>query len=250
MPRHASVQRPFEKHSHLGLVSVSIGTDGANTCGLSLEIRLFVSRLLCESKSPSRTLFQIDTILKCGGGRRQLDPVGDDDDRVAQRAPVRSRREPPRRLPHAAQGSARSYLVSRSRVSALPDSYLGLEFPKVSDLTTYGEWFSRALRTASRLTVSTYVSFFKIQREICTFVGARHWVVLSQLSLSIILSFFFETNQDVLQFLNSLQLRTLFSMLVLVFSGTAALCVDLSDPFRGGYSIKTSVTQLIVLERT
>lgn len=71
-----------------------------------------------------------------------------------------------------------------------------------------------------------------------------HWGVLVALSLSVCLAFLLVSNQDVLQYLNSLQLRTMFAILVGVCSGVAALCVDLADPFRGSYSVTEASTQL------
>ena len=75
-----------------------------------------------------------------------------------------------------------------------------------------------------------------------------HWFVLGQLALSIVLAFLIESNQEVLQFLNSLQLRILFALLIAVCSGTSALCVDLADPFRGRFSIITAAQQVADLE--
>lgn len=71
-----------------------------------------------------------------------------------------------------------------------------------------------------------------------------HWGVLIALSLSVIAAFLLVSNQQALQYLNSLQLRSLFAILVGVCSGTATLCLDLADPFRGGFSIAESSTQL------
>lgn len=75
-----------------------------------------------------------------------------------------------------------------------------------------------------------------------------HWFVLSQLAISILLAFLIESNQEVLQFLNSLQLRFLFALIVAVCSGTATLCLDLTDPFRGRFSVVTATSQIVRLE--
>ena len=75
-----------------------------------------------------------------------------------------------------------------------------------------------------------------------------HWFVLSQLAISILLAFLIESNQEVLQFLNSLQLRVLFALIVAVCSGTATLCLDLTDPFRGRFSVVTATAQIVRLE--
>ena len=75
-----------------------------------------------------------------------------------------------------------------------------------------------------------------------------HWFFLCQLGFSIIAAFLIESNQEVLQFLNSLQLRVLFALLIAVCSGTATLCFDLSDPFRGRFSVVTATQQITRLE--
>jgi len=71
-----------------------------------------------------------------------------------------------------------------------------------------------------------------------------HWGVLIALSGSICFTFLLNSNQQVLQYLNSIQLRTLFAILVGVFAGTAALCINLADPFTGTFSLSESATQL------
>jgi hypothetical protein len=71
-----------------------------------------------------------------------------------------------------------------------------------------------------------------------------HWGVLIALCLSICFTFLLNSNQQVLQYLNSVQLRALFAILVGVFSGTATLCINLADPFRGSFSIAEAAAQL------
>ncbi|KAL7554011.1 hypothetical protein ACHAWF_017384 [Thalassiosira exigua] len=73
---------------------------------------------------------------------------------------------------------------------------------------------------------------------------AIHWDVLVGLSLSIIAAFLLTSNQQMLQYLNSIQLRFLFATIVGVCSSTATLCWDLSDPFSGTFSIEGAGTQL------
>ena len=99
-----------------------------------------------------------------------------------------------------------------------------------------------------------------------------HWFVVAQLALSIVVAFLIESNQEVLQFLNALQLRVLFGLraaargpsaraggadesrfegarrLIAVCSSTAALCFDLADPFRGRFSVVTATQQIARLE--
>mmetsp|Transcript_7227 Transcript_7227/g.17588 ORF Transcript_7227/g.17588 Transcript_7227/m.17588 type:complete len:480 (-) Transcript_7227:232-1671(-) len=71
-----------------------------------------------------------------------------------------------------------------------------------------------------------------------------HWGVLIALSFSICFTFLLNSNQQVLQYLNSVQLRVLFAILVGVFSGTATLCINLADPFRGSFSVAEAAAQL------
>ena len=49
---------------------------------------------------------------------------------------------------------------------------------------------------------------------------------------------------QVLQFLDELQLRYLFTLLVGSFAALASLCADLNDPFRGSFCITSSTRQL------
>ena len=57
-----------------------------------------------------------------------------------------------------------------------------------------------------------------------------------------------ETNQDILIFLNAVQLKLLWAMLVGVFSALGTVCYDLADPFRGSYHIsKATLGQLYTI---
>ncbi|KAL7540351.1 hypothetical protein ACHAXR_010844 [Thalassiosira sp. AJA248-18] len=71
-----------------------------------------------------------------------------------------------------------------------------------------------------------------------------HWGVLIGLSLSICVAFLLTSNQQALQYLNSIQLRCLFGIIVGVCSGTAGLCWDLSDPFSGTFSVEGAGEQI------
>jgi len=74
-----------------------------------------------------------------------------------------------------------------------------------------------------------------------------HFTILSVLAGSICLAFLMETNQDLLIFLNALQLKILWSMLVGTFSALGVVCYDLVDPFRGSYQISKTVNQLYTI---
>jgi hypothetical protein len=77
---------------------------------------------------------------------------------------------------------------------------------------------------------------------------ALHFVILSVLASSICFAFLLETNQDILIFLNAVQLKLLWAMLVGVFSALGTVCYDLVDPFRGSYQIsKATVDQLYTI---
>lgn len=71
-----------------------------------------------------------------------------------------------------------------------------------------------------------------------------HWSILMVLYSIIVLSFLVDSNQEINQYLNSIQLRVLFSTLVSVGSGAAMLLKDLEDPFRGSFCINLSAKQL------
>ncbi len=64
-----------------------------------------------------------------------------------------------------------------------------------------------------------------------------HFAVLVALGSSLLVAFFMETDQDILVFLNAIQLRLLWSILVGTFSVMGLVCYDLSNPFRGSYQI-------------
>lgn len=76
---------------------------------------------------------------------------------------------------------------------------------------------------------------------------ALHYIIVSALALSICIVFLMETDQDILVFLNAVQLRILWTMLTGTFCALAAVCHDLGNPFRGSYEISKSVDQLHVI---
>ena len=83
--------------------------------------------------------------------------------------------------------------------------------------------------------------------EIQTSYPAVHWAILILLGFSIFVNFLIESDQAALQFLDSLRLRLLFTILSGVGAAVAALCVDLNDPFRGNFRITPSADQLYIL---
>lgn len=80
-----------------------------------------------------------------------------------------------------------------------------------------------------------------------SFFPTLHYVIVSTLAVSICVAFLLESNQDLLMFLNAIQLRILWTMLVGTFSALAIVCYDLGNPFRGSYQISKSVDQLYTI---
>lgn len=73
-----------------------------------------------------------------------------------------------------------------------------------------------------------------------------HYAVLAFCSLSIIASFLLESDQELLRFLDAIQLRILFAILVGVYASIATLIVDLTDLNRGGFCITPTYMQLFI----
>jgi hypothetical protein len=74
-----------------------------------------------------------------------------------------------------------------------------------------------------------------------------HFVIVAALAVSICIAFLLESDQVLLVFLNAIQLRILWTMLVGTFSALAIVCYDLGHPFRGSYQISKSVDQLYTI---
>ena len=77
-----------------------------------------------------------------------------------------------------------------------------------------------------------------------------HFVIVANLAVSILIAFLLETDQVLLVFLNAVQLKILWTMLVGTFTALAIVCYDLSNPFRGSYQISKSVNQLYTIRLT
>jgi hypothetical protein len=74
-----------------------------------------------------------------------------------------------------------------------------------------------------------------------------HYIIVSALALSICVAFLMETNQELLIFLNSIQLRILWTMLIGTFSALGVVCYDLRDVFGGSNQVAKSVDQLFTI---
>lgn len=68
--------------------------------------------------------------------------------------------------------------------------------------------------------------------------------------MSIMGCFLIESDQEILAFLDALELQILFTMLVGVFSASAVLVFDLSEVFLGQYRVTPTVAQLTVIRDT
>mmetsp|Transcript_31764 Transcript_31764/g.48720 ORF Transcript_31764/g.48720 Transcript_31764/m.48720 type:complete len:514 (-) Transcript_31764:287-1828(-) len=100
----------------------------------------------------------------------------------------------------------------------------------------------------------TYGAVHRLNGERSTRISALqstfpvlHYSILSVLAVSICTAFLMETNQELLIFLNAIQLKLLWTMLISTFTALAVVCYDLSDPFRGSYQITRSVDQLYTI---
>jgi hypothetical protein len=106
-------------------------------------------------------------------------------------------------------------------------------------------------QVSSLLLGNAYTSCSKLYEERAKRITALrsifptlHFVIVTTLAISICIAFLLESNQVLLVFLNAIQLRILWTMLVGTFSALAIVCYDLGNPFRGSYQISKSVDQL------
>lgn len=74
-----------------------------------------------------------------------------------------------------------------------------------------------------------------------------HYAILGLLASSICMCFVIESDQQLLIFLNAVQLKMLWTMLIGTFSALGVVCYDLGDPFRGYYQITRSLDQLYTI---
>ena len=74
-----------------------------------------------------------------------------------------------------------------------------------------------------------------------------HWMSMVLLGASIVGCFLITTDEKALQFLDFLQLRLLFTILVGALSGITSICIDMNDPYSGSFRITPSAAQLYVI---
>jgi len=110
------------------------------------------------------------------------------------------------------------------------------------------------INPAAALVSEAYSALTRLNAERSTRISALlatypalHYGILSTLALSICIAFLIETNQDILMFLNAIQLRLLWTILIGTFSALGVVCYDLSDPFYGSYEISNSLDQLYTI---
>lgn len=72
-----------------------------------------------------------------------------------------------------------------------------------------------------------------------------HYAILVTIAGSTCFAYLLETNQELLMFLNAIDLRILWTMLIGTFSTWAVVWYDLSGPFRGKYQISNVLNQLV-----
>lgn len=79
---------------------------------------------------------------------------------------------------------------------------------------------------------------------------ALHYAILIVLALAECIAYLIETDQELLVFLNAVQIKLLWSMLVGTFVACFAVVMDLRTPFSGSYQISASVDQLLTIKLT
>jgi Protein of unknown function (DUF4239) len=77
-----------------------------------------------------------------------------------------------------------------------------------------------------------------------------HYAILVVLASAECIAYLIETDQELLVFLNAVQLKLLWSMLVGTFVACFAVVIDLRTPFTGSYQISASVDQLHIIKLT
>ena len=77
-----------------------------------------------------------------------------------------------------------------------------------------------------------------------------HYAILVVLAFAECVAYLIETDQELLVFLNAVQLKILWSMLVGTFVACFAVVLDLRTPFTGSYQISASVDQLHTIKLT
>ena len=86
----------------------------------------------------------------------------------------------------------------------------------------------------------------RITALVSTYPTLHYWI-LGILAMGECTGFLMEADQELLVFLNAIQLKILFSMLVATFVACFTVFYDLLNPFYGGYQVSDSVDQLYTI---
>lgn len=164
--------------------------------------------------------------------------------------------------PEDAQTKCRSYLLQyTSRLIA--ESQPGTEFKNLVAGDSEMNGFLNTLNTmsvsssssaSSPLLPQSYAAVARLNSERSHRISSLqstfpplHFGILAVLATSICLAFLMETNLEILMFLNAVQLKILWTMLIGTFSALGVVCYDLVDPFRGSYQIGKTINQLYTI---
>jgi hypothetical protein len=164
--------------------------------------------------------------------------------------------------PEDAQTKCRSYLLQyTSRLIA--ESQPGTEFKNLVAGDSEMNGFLNTLNTmsvsssssaSSALLPQSYAAVARLNSERSQRISSLqstfpplHFGILTVLAVSICLAFLMETNLEILIFLNAIQLKILWTMLIGTFSALGVVCYDLGDPFRGSYQIGKTINQLYTI---
>ena len=137
------------------------------------------------------------------------------------------------------------FMPQKARVADTELGRLSLLLYKMSD-----DAKTRAVTAAAaaRIGVSTLADL-RSERlaKLAATYPSLHYMVLALCGLSIISAFLLESDQEILRFLDAIQLRILFTMLVGAFAGLSTLLLDLADLHRGTLRITPIAVQFFLL---
>ena len=161
------------------------------------------------------------------------------------------------------QERCRSYLIqytSRLIAESRPGVKVNNLEPTGMDSEMYGmlgqlnEVSGSDIEVPPPILAESYAAVTRLNNERCRRISALqstypalHYIIVTMLAVSICAAFLMETNQELLIFLNSIQLRILWTMLIGTFSALGVVCYDLCDPFAGSNRLSKSVDQLFTI---
>jgi len=159
------------------------------------------------------------------------------------------------------QNKCRSYLIqytSRLIAESRPGVKVNSLEPTGMDSEMFGMLQQLNVIASSDVEVpgpllsESYGAVMRLNNERCRRISSLqstypslHYAIVSMLAVSICVAFLMETNQELLIFLNSIQLRILWTMLIGTFSALAVVCYDLCDPFAGSNNVRTNVASVV-----